>query len=55
MIKKKTISVIIPLYNTPRDYFRDCLTSIKEQGLSSKIMEVIIIDDCSTERYDDIY
>lgn len=48
------ISIIIPLYNTPIDYFRDCLQSIVDQGMN-KMIEVIIVDDCSTENYSEIY
>ena len=48
------ISIIIPLYNTPIDYFRDCLQSISDQGMN-KMIEVIIIDDCSTQNYSEIY
>lgn len=48
------ISIIIPLYNTPIDYFRDCLQSIADQGMD-KLIEVIIVDDCSTQSYTEIY
>lgn len=55
MKTKIMVSIIIPLYNTPKDYFESCLNSIKEQGFNSKTMEVIIIDDCSTEDYSEIF
>ena len=48
------ISIIIPLYNTPIDYFKDCLQSIKDQGMN-KLIEVIIVDDCSTVNYTEVY
>lgn len=48
------ISIIIPLYNAPIDYFRDCLQSIADQKMD-KMIEVIIIDDCSTINYSEIY
>ena len=53
---KKTIriSIIIPLYNTPIDYFQECLQSIEDQGMNS-MTEIIIVDDCSTENYKEVY
>lgn len=49
------LSIIIPLYNTPIDYFKSCLESIREQTLPKNFAEVIIIDDCSTMNYSELY
>jgi glycosyltransferase involved in cell wall biosynthesis len=43
---KPTVSVIVPVRNTKK-HIRKCLDSLKFQTLSD--VEVIIIDDCSTE------
>ena len=39
------ISVIVPFYNTPLEYFRECLNALKKLN----VFEVILIDDCSTD------
>lgn len=49
------LSIVIPLYNTPVDYFGSCLESIREQTLPKNFAEVIIVDDCSTVDYSKIY
>lgn len=38
-------SIIIPCYDTPEEYFRRCLESVKNQTLEP--YEVICVDDCS--------
>jgi glycosyltransferase involved in cell wall biosynthesis len=43
------ISIIIPLYNTNPDIFKRCIQSIEKQDY--KNIEIIIVDDCSTENY----
>lgn len=46
------ISVIIPVYNTVK-YIKKCLDSLIYQTVSA--IEVIIVDDASTENMDDVY
>ena len=47
-VKKQNISVIIPMYNAS-DTIRKTLDSIKYQTKLEYILEVIIIDDGSTD------
>lgn len=50
------LSIIIPLYNTPKKFFRECLDSISKQTILDTInYEILIIDDCSSEDYSEIY
>jgi len=42
----KTIDIIIPLYNTPLELFKECFKSLKEQTCYD--FNVIIVNDCST-------
>lgn len=51
---KNTISVIIPLYNTPIDFFERCLRSI-DVSLKNIKAEVIVIDDGSKVENSDAY
>lgn len=44
----KILSVIIPIYNTPRKYFSKCLASLQCQQMDE--LEVIAVDDGSLER-----
>lgn len=49
MYKIKTLSIIIPIYNTSKEYFSKCLTSlICDQSYE---IEVIVVDDGSLEKY----
>ena len=41
------VSVVIPMYNSEK-YIGECLQSIAEQ--SFKDFEVIVVDDCSTDK-----
>ncbi len=44
-MNKLKISVIVPFYNTPIKYFKECLQALKKLNP----YEVILIDDCSTD------
>lgn len=39
------ISVVIPFYNTPLEFFIECIHSVKKL----KPFEIILVDDCSTD------
>lgn len=45
-------SIIVPIYNTPRDYVQKCLLSIVSQSYSN--WECILVDDCSSIEYQDL-
>lgn len=51
MIKKSFFSIIVPVYNS-QDYLKECLDSILAQ--SYKRFEVLVINDCSTDRTEEI-
>ena len=42
------ISVILPVYNVS-DYIEACLDSLLHQSIGQEKIEVILIDDCSTD------
>lgn len=44
-----TLSIIIPVYNTPIDYFKECLESITKSNIKYSY-EVILINDGSTNQ-----
>lgn len=48
-----TLSIIIPVYNGERTIGR-CIQSIYHQDINFDSIEVIIIDDCSTDNTLDI-
>jgi len=50
---KPKISIIIPVYNM-EDYIRKSLESIVSQSIGLENLEVIIIDDCSTDKSGEI-
>jgi len=43
------VSVIVPVFNS-QNFIGRCLRSIKNQSLSKKNYEIIVIDDCSTDQ-----
>ncbi len=50
---KYKISIIIPVFNV-ENYIRDALESIVRQSIGFKHIEVIMIDDCSTDKSPEI-
>ena len=48
------LSVIICVYNTPREYLDKCLSSITNSTLSLGEYEICIVDDGSSEDYSDL-
>lgn len=47
---ERLLDIIIPMYNTPKEYITRALNSInKQKGIDFKSIGVIIIDDCSTK------
>jgi glycosyltransferase involved in cell wall biosynthesis len=51
--KNSKISVIIPVYNGAK-YLRECLDSVVNQTLGIENIEVIVVDDSSTDNSVDI-
>lgn len=47
---KVLVSVIVPVFNTKIEYINETLNSISSQTLDKEYMEIIIVDDCSTDR-----
>ncbi len=45
------LSVIIPIYNTPRELLERCLASIHDNICELKEVEILLINDGSTESY----
>ena len=45
-MKKLKISVVVPFYNTPVEYFSKCIKSLQKVNP----FEVILVDDCSTNK-----
>ena len=48
MQKNFFVSVIVPVYNSDK-FIARCLRSLKNQSLSKKNYEIIVIDDCSKD------
>ena len=48
MQQKFFISVIVPVFNTQK-YIGRCLRSLKNQSISKKSYEIIVVDDCSSD------
>lgn len=49
MQKNFFISVIVPVYNAEK-YIGRCLRSLKNQSISNKLFEIIIVDDFSNDK-----
>lgn len=47
------ISIIIPIYNTPFNRFKKCITSILDNNFSD--LEIIVVDDGSDKEYSTLY
>lgn len=45
------ISVVVPIWNTPKVYLDQCIDSIKKNLEIFQDVEVLLINDCSTEPY----
>ncbi len=46
---RKLISVIIPVYNTKKEFILETLSSVANQTLSKKDYEIVMVDDCSND------
>lgn len=46
------ISVIVPVYNTRKDYFEKCIESIQKQTM--KELEIIIVNDGSNKEIENL-
>ena len=46
-MKANLISIVIPVFNAEKTILK-CLTSVQKQNY--KLLDVIIIDDCSTDQ-----
>lgn len=60
-MKKPLISVILPIYNVEM-YIEECLNSLINQTIGVENLEVIMVNDCSTDstksimdKYSEIY
>ena len=42
-------SVMIPTFNPRRDYLEQAIGSVISQGFGPEEMEIVVVDDCSTE------
>ena len=52
MIKDPTVSIIIPVYNSP--YIKECVESCIKQSIGQNRIEIIIVNDCSTDHTNNI-
>ena len=48
------LSIIVCIHNTNEEYFDLCLKSIRENTLKNDEYEILVIDDGSTKKYDEI-
>lgn len=51
---KMKLSIVVCLYNTDKEYFEECLKSIRNSTLKKDEYEIIVIDDGSAENYSQI-
>ena len=45
------VSIVIPVYNTPKKYFKECISSVASQTYQA--LEILIIDDGSEKEFAD--
>ena len=45
---RKKLAIIVPIYNVA-DYLKDCLNSLLKQGVPEKELQIILVDDGSTD------
>lgn len=48
------LSLIVCVYNTPKEYLTECFSSIKRSTLSKTDYEILVIDDGSSEDYSEL-
>ena len=47
-MEEKKLAIIVPIYNVA-DYLKDCLNSLLKQGVPEKELQIIFVDDGSTD------
>lgn len=47
-MEEKKLAVIVPIYNV-QDYLKDCLNSLLKQGVRERELQIILVDDGSTD------
>lgn len=47
-MEEKKLAVIVPIYNV-QDYLKDCLNSLLKQGVRERDLQIILVDDGSTD------
>lgn len=47
-MEEKKLAIIVPIYNVA-DYLKDCLNSLLKQGVPEKELQIILVDDGSTD------
>lgn len=50
---EKLVSIIVPCYNV-EEYIAQCLDSLINQSMDPELYEIILLDDCSTDRTGEI-
>ncbi len=45
---RKKLAIIVPIYNVA-DYLKDCLNSLLKQGVPEKELQIILVDEGSTD------
>lgn len=49
-MKEKLLSIVIPFFNAKNEDIKRCLDSIYSQELRQDEFEVIVVNDCSTDK-----